>query len=762
MNDKIKRHHLERRAIVYLRPSTLKQVLQHRESTARQYGLAARAADLGWRADLIDVIDEDLGQSGTSAEGRAGFQRLAEAVARGRVGALFALEISRLARSSADWHRLLELAGLADVVIVDEQAVYSPRDHNDRMLLGLKGAMSEAELHWMRLRLEGGRMNKALRGDYYFLPASGYVWDREHQRFRMDPDEQVQRAVRLVFERFRIDGRAYAVARYFAEHRLMLPARNPTDRQLRWVQPGAQLILAMLHNPIYAGAYVYGRSEERTALVDGQIRRRHKTRFPREQWKVCLRGHHPGYITWEEFMRNEEKLRDNRTHADGPRPRGASRSGPALLQGLVLCGRCGSRMSVQYSGRSRGQYLCRNSSRPSKDSTICWAVAAEAIDEAVERLFLEAVQLPEIELGLAITRETERQAEGIDAQWKLRLDRARYDASLAERRYKAVDPDNRVIARTLEREWEENARDVESIEREHAEIKRRAKLEITPADRERIRAMSKDLRQVWSARTTTDDDRKNLLRMLVREVALVPTDGSRRRTQVRVLWQTGAVNELVVVGQNPRERLATCPEAVTLIRELVAEGKRDQEIAAELNRRAIMTAVSRRWGVSSVRWVRFRHGLSRRRSGARAANPTQQADPRDGLYTSRMLAARFGVGETTVSRWVSRGLLHPETGGGQGHSFRFRIDEATEIALREAARKIHEPNGGLYTTAMIAERFGVNEATVYGWIARGLLRSEAGGGKGRPFTFRLDAEIDKTLLAAAKQAHETRGRRRAR
>jgi DNA invertase Pin-like site-specific DNA recombinase len=293
MNDKIKKHHLERRAIVYLRQSTLKQVLQHRESTARQYGLAARAADLGWRADLIEVIDDDLGQSGSSAEWRAGFQRLSEAVARVRVGAIFALEISRLAPSSADWHRLLELAGLADVVIIDEQAVYSPRDHNDRMLLGLKGAMSEAELHWMRLRLEGGRMNKALRGAYYFIPASGYIWDPERQRFRMDPDEQLQRAVRLVFERFRIDGRAYAVARYFADHGLMLPARDPTNRRLRWVEPRASLILAMLHNPIYAGAYAYGRSEERTALVDGQLRRRHKTHRSRSRSAIQITRHHP-------------------------------------------------------------------------------------------------------------------------------------------------------------------------------------------------------------------------------------------------------------------------------------------------------------------------------------------------------------------------------------------------------------------------------------------------------------------------------------
>jgi transposase len=515
------------------------------------------------------------------------------------------------------------------------------------------------------------------------------------------------------------------------------------------------MILRMLHNPIYAGAYAYGRSEERMALVDGQVRRRHKTRFRRAQWKVCIQDHHPGYITWEEFMKNEEKLRENCTHADGPQPRGAVREGPALLQGLVLCGRCGSRMNVQYSKQARGQYLCRSSSRPSSESPVCWAVMAAAIDEAVASLFLEAVQLPEIELGLAITRETERQAAEIDAQWKLRLDRARYEASLAERRYKAVDPDNRVIARTLEREWEEKARDVESIEREHAEVKRRAKLELTCADRDRILALSRDLRRVWSAKTTTYADRKNLLRMLVREVALAPVDSPRRRTLVRVQWRTGAVNEFEV-GQDPRERLATSEDAVTLISELCTEGWRDSEIAAELNRRGLMTGGARIWGPNSVRWVRFRHGLARREAPRRKPDPTQGADPRDGLYTSRMLAARFGVGETTVLRWVSRGLLRPEAGGGKGYSFRFRLDQKTEAVLQEAARKAREPNAGLHTSGMIAARFGVNEATVHRWVEKGLLRAASGGGKGHPFRFRLDADTEAALTAAAKKAHGPR------
>jgi DNA invertase Pin-like site-specific DNA recombinase len=319
MNGKILPTHLDRRAAVYLRQSTLKQVHAHRESTTRQYALQDRAKELGWAADRIDVIDEDLGQSGASTERRPGFQRLAENIAHGGVGAIFALEVSRVARSATDWHRLLELCGLADVIIVDEQAVYTPRDFNDRLLLGRKGTMSEAELYWMRLRLEGGKLSKARRGELCFVPPAGYEWDAATSRFRLDPDEQIPRAVRLVFERFRLDGSAYAVARYFARHGLTMPVRDIPARQLRWVPVRQTLILSLLHNPIYAGAYVFGRHEHRLRLVDGQLRRRSCSTRPEEAWRTCWRDHHPartlaGTSSWRIG-------RSSRTIALRPRPR---------------------------------------------------------------------------------------------------------------------------------------------------------------------------------------------------------------------------------------------------------------------------------------------------------------------------------------------------------------------------------------------------------------------------------------------------------
>lgn len=683
MTDKIQATHLERRATVYLRQSTLKQVHEHRESTARQYALQQRAIDLGWSVDRVDVVDDDLGQSGSSTQGRTGFQRLAEEVAHGRVGAIFALEVSRLSRSSADWHRLLDLCGLADVVIADEQAVYTPRDYNDRLLLGLKGTMSEAEQYWMRLRLQGGKLSKARRGELFFTPPSGYEWDEASRRFRFDPDEQVQRAVRLVFERFRLDGSAYAVMRYFARQGLKMAARDLT-RELHWVHPRHSVVLTMLHNPAYAGAYVFGRREERMGLVDGQLRRRRTTKIPQEAWKACLRDHHPAYIGWEEFMANQRKLHENRTNQKSPDQRGAAREGHALLQGLALCGKCGHRMATRYQGTlRRAQYECRNITKHVGESRVCWTVSAQAIDEEVAKLFLDAVQPPEIELGLAVVRETERQAGEVDRQWKLRLDRLRYEARLAERRYKAVDPDNRVVARTLEREWNDKLRELDEIEREHQDVRRREKVDLTDEDRRRILALAKDLPRVWNAESTTHAERKNLLRMLVREVTLSPVDVPTRMTRVQLLWQTGAVSDFTVLRRSQFTALATPSETVEIIRKLVTQKKTDLQIATELNHRGLRTGVSRPWGAKSVRWVRCRHGMRRKH-----VPPTtvRQPDRRaDGLYSVHGVAARFDVTDAIVHYWIDKDWLIGAEGGGGGRAWWFKLDRAT-IRRLEAAK----------------------------------------------------------------------------
>jgi DNA invertase Pin-like site-specific DNA recombinase len=685
MSDKPQATHLERRAIVYLRQSTLRQVHEHHESTARQYALRQRAQELGWPAERIDIIDEDLGQSGTGTAWRSGFQQMAEEVAQGHVGIILALEVSRLTRSSADWQHLLDLCALADVLIADEQAVYTPRDYNDRLLLGLKGTMSEAEQYWMRLRLQGGKLSKARRGELFISPPAGYQWDEAAHRLRLDPDEQVQRAVRLVFERFRIDGSAYGVVRYFARHGLKLPTHHLEGRKLHWGLPRHKGVLEMLHNPVYAGAYVYGRKEVRRALVHGQLKRRHTTVLPRQAWKVCLRDHHPAYLSWEEFMANQRKLQDNRT-LHWPHPHGAAREGAALLQGLVLCGRCGHRMSVHYRGATGSPfYECRATRMLAEGKPLCWLVAARGIDEAVTRLFLEAVQPPELELGLAVAREVERQAEQLHQQWKLRLERTRYEAQLAERRYKAVDPDNRVVARTLEHEWNDKLRELQDLDSEYQQVLHRQKLELSEEDRARILALAKDLPRVWNAPSTTNAERKNLLRILVQTVTLSPTEQPKHSTRVQVVWVTGAVSDFTLPRRTGFHTRKNPPEAIELIVRRFQQRKSDAAIVAELNQRGLRSGANLPWNKGTVRRVRSLHGLRHRHLAPGAQQ--QPARRADGLYSIHGVAHRFGVSEAIVRYWMKRGWLRPVEGGGRGHICWFKLDRKTLKRLNAATAK---------------------------------------------------------------------------
>jgi len=557
---------------------------------------------------------------------------------------------------------------------------------------GLKGTMSEAELYWMRLRLQGGKLSKARRGKLFQMPPSGYQWDEAMSRFRFDPDEQAQRAIRLVFERFRLDGSGCAVVRYFVHKGLKMPVRDAFTHDLRWVPPSHGSVLRILHSPVYAGTYVFGRREERMALVDGQLRRRHVTHISQDGWKVCLPDSHPAYISWEEFMANQKKLRANCTNHRSPDKRGAAREGHALLQGLALCGRCGHRMSTNYQGTlPRASYECRSGITHVGDKKICWSVAARAIDEEVAKLFLNAMRPPEIELSLAVTREAERQAGEVDQQWKLRLDRIRYESRLAERRYKAVDPDNRVVAQTLEREWNDKLRELAEVEREHQEVRQRQKVVLTDEDRARILALAKDLPRVWRAESTTHAERKNLLRMLVREVTLTPVECPERMTRVQVLWQTGAVEDFTVGRPSNLEASATPPKALELIQKLFAEKKSDSEIVAELNRHGMLSGARRQWNAKALRWVRSRVLHLRRLPKSHEGHlPHRRAD---GLYSVHGLAERFGVTDHIVRYWVEKGWLQVTEGGGPGRPAWFKLDRETTERLKLARASGYGPGG---------------------------------------------------------------------
>lgn len=496
MRGKISASQLEQRALVYVRQSTTAQVYEHGESTKRQYALAERAATLGWTKETIEVIDEDLGRSGASADGRTGFARVKEGVARGEVGAIFAIEVSRLARSSEDWQRLLALCAVAEVAVVDENVVYDPADKDDKLLLDVKGTMSEAELHWIGLRMNGARQSMARRGAPHIPVPTGYVWS--DGALRLDPDQAVQTAVGRVFERFAIEPSAYAVVRWARETGLSFPTRRgyaDGTSEITWKPLGASRLHTILNNPIYSGTYPYGRRPERKVLVDGEIRRVRASGRDPQTWKVRKERAHPGYIDWETFSRNQQKLRDNLFKMGNATP-GAAREGGALLQGMTVCGRCGRRMRVAYGGAAttRYGYLCAG--ERDKGQVTCWQTPGTPIDRAIEDLFLQTMIPKEIELSLAVEREVGAQSGSVEQQWKLRLETAGYEARRAERRYRAVDPDNRVVARTLESDWELRLRELQDVEQQFERARREHRIELTEADRARIRALARELPKV--------------------------------------------------------------------------------------------------------------------------------------------------------------------------------------------------------------------------------------------------------------------------
>jgi DNA invertase Pin-like site-specific DNA recombinase len=544
--EKILAEHLERRAFVYARQSTPAQVIHHRSSTERQIGLAERAAQLGWSTNLVDVVTDDLGKSGRYVEGREGFQRLAAEMTMGRVGAVFSLDASRLARSSADWHRLLEIAALTKTLLVDEQSVYDPRDPNDRLILGMKGTMADFELVWLRQRMEGGRWHLAQNGAYRFRPTAGYVHeDDESARLVFDPDEEVQRAIKLLFERYRIGGTLDDVVRYFAHHEIRFPARY--GARLEWNRLNHSRVHAILTNPIYTGAYVFGRMRGDTILDAGR-RRRRVQELPIESWRVTIRDAHPAYISWEEFLENQKRMAENGARRRGNTNKGAAREGHALLQGLLLCGRCGARIKVRYSGTNghRAVYWCDKLSTEALAEQPCMTIGARNLEEPIAAIVLAVLTREQLLDAMRVVELVEEQDAALDRQWQLRLERARYETKRSERQFDACEPENRVVARTLERRWNEKLIELEALEREHAALRDQRRVELSDIDRQRILQLATDLPRLWRATSTTNRDRKLLLRGLIKDISVRPIDVPRSTLKTQILWHTGAVTDVEI------------------------------------------------------------------------------------------------------------------------------------------------------------------------------------------------------------------------
>jgi DNA invertase Pin-like site-specific DNA recombinase/transposase-like protein len=658
---KITAAHLRRAAVVYVRQSTLTQVSHNRESTTRQYDLSARAVKLGWPQTAVAVIDEDLGVSGASTAGRSGFAQLAAQVELGEVGIVLALEVSRLARNNADWYRLLDLAGMTDTLIADTDGVYHPGLFNDRMLLGMKGTMSEAELHILRARLNGGIRSKAARGELRRPLPVGLVWGQADGEICWHPDEAVTGVITTIFERFAVCGSARGVWLWLRDQGLKFPLQRHGyitggEVQIIWVAPTYHAVHKVLTHPVYAGAYTYGRTRvQRSVDTDGMLRVSRRV-LAQDQWEVLITDHHRGFIDWDTFQANQIRIRSNTRPTAHEPGTGAVREGCALLQGLATCGTCGRKLAVYYDGptKSTPGYYCTGTGQLVEGrGTRHLRVGGVGIDAAVAEAFLVALAPAALQACLAAAAQLEDGHHNALAQWRRQVEQARYAASHAERRYRAVDPDNRLLARGLETEWNTA---LVALTDTQAELTRRETARpktLTPQEKTSILALGEDLSGVWSASTTTDKDRKMLLRSLLDEVNIsVCRNETDAHAQLILRWKGGATTDLTVpIKRKAPNTLRTDEDTVDLVRRLAVHYP-DTQIAGILNRQNRATARGLSFTAGRVQSLRHNYNI---------AHHQPSDNPREGeLLTVADAATELGLAPSTLHRWLSDGFIAGE------------------------------------------------------------------------------------------------------
>lgn len=650
-HQKVTADQLRRDAFLYVRQSTLRQVVENTESTKRQYALRERAVSLGWPIERVHVIDSDLGLSGASAQDRDGFQRLVAEVAIGHAGIVLGLEVSRLARNNADWHRLLELAALTGTLILDEDGVYDPACFNDRLLLGLKGAMSEAELHVLSARLQGGMRNKARRGELELPLPIGLVY-HPNGSVVLDSDQQIQGSLRLLFDTYRQTHSATVVVRRFRREGWVFPRRvrcGIGKGELHWGELTTSRVLQILHNPRYAGAFVYGRTRagRKADLTSTQLK------VAQSEWQVLIRDAHASYIDWDEFERNQFTLRQN-ANAFCQNGRGTvPREGVGLLQGRVICGLCGKRMRVRYQevgGKLEPYYVCHDGAAHSAEKP-CQSIRGRAIDGAIAALLLETVAPAAIDVALAIEGEIAERVEQSDAMRLKQMERARYEAELARRRYMNVDPANRMVADALEADWNARLRQLDILQQEH-DRQRQSDRELLSAEaRARIRALACDFGALWNDPHVEPVERKRMLGLLIEDITLVKAE----QVLIQVRFRGGKTTVIKVDRSKPIALIRkTAPEVVRTVNELL-ETCSDRQIAERLNALGYKNWKGESFTYKKVIVIRTAYQLKSRFARLRER----------GMLTAHELAAQLAVCPTTIYQWGQSGFLRQHRYGNQ-------------------------------------------------------------------------------------------------
>jgi DNA invertase Pin-like site-specific DNA recombinase len=655
VGTKIQDHHFTRLAVVYVRQSTPRQVLDHRESTALQYSLAERAEQYGWPKERVLIIDDDQGQSGRSADCRLGFQRLLAEVGLNHVGLVLGIEMSRLTRSCKDWYNLIELCALFRCLLADQDGLYDPRDPNDRLLLGVKGTLSEAEWHLIQNRMQQGSLNKARRGDLEKHLPSGYMRQATGEVV-LDPDEQAQAVVRMVFEAFTERGTAMAVLRYLRQHGIRLPVRplyGPNKGQLEWRVPGYSTIIHMLHNPAYAGLYVHGRYQTDPQRAAGSNGSHGRFLAKIEDWKVTIPGRLPAYISWETFMANQKRLQANRSLFDTP---GVPRNGAALLAGILVCGKCGRRMHPAYKGDNKPiSYFC-DGGYPQSGDDKCQRVAARSVDCLVTEEVLRAVEPASLQLSLRAAERLRNERQRLHEHWRQQLERATFQAERAKRQYDAVEPENRLVARELERRWEEALGERRRLEEDYQRFQRVQPEELSASEVQRITALAESIPMLWSAASTTAAERQTIVRHLIDQVVLT-AQGETEMVGVAIRWRGGHLTHHELTRPVARyEQLRDFVQLKERITGLWTAGSTTTAIAERLNQEGFhMPRGQHRHTRKTVRKLIDAWGLSQpKRVQLEAARA--QLQPNE--YWLLDLGRELGINRATLARWCRRGWVH--------------------------------------------------------------------------------------------------------
>jgi excisionase family DNA binding protein len=675
----------------------------------RQYDLVSRAAELGWARPAVRVIDAGLGVSGSGLAARAGFTELTEQIALGQVGVVLALEVSRLARSSAEWYRLLDLCGITDTLIADESSVYHPGMFDDRLLLGLKGTMSEAELQVLRARMLGGLRNKAARGELRFPLPAGLVWGEAPGQMLLHPDEGVRGAITAVFERFDAAGSARQVWLWLRENGLRLPSAR--DGQLTWVTATYPAVHKILTHPAYAGAYVYGRSRgERYIDAAGAPAARRRAVPRPEDWQVLITGHHPGYISWDAYLANTARLAANMAPARGEPGTGATREGCALLQGLAICGVCGRRLGVFYRGPAKTipGYQCNGGVLVGGgQGRFCTRASGLRIDPAVAGHVLEALTPLALQAALDAADQIEAGHDAALDQWRRQAEQARYAATRAERRYRAVDPENRLVARGLEAEWEAALQAVRDAEAELDRREQAGPVQLSPGERARILALGADLPALWAAPSTTDRDRKELLHAVLDDV-VVTVDDQARTARLVLHWKGGLLSETTADLPRPKPPYRTSEDTISLIGRLAAHYD-DSMIAKVLNLQQRRTATGMSFAPANVAAIRRRNGIPAPQDGT--------GHDQDGEVMSvQQAAAELGITASTLYRWLNDGFV-PGEQITPGAPWRIRLTDSIRALVADDAP------AGWVPVQVATAALGVSRQTVLQRVKRGELRA---------------------------------------